>query len=119
MLETTIAGSLPRPAWLAEPEALKGEWKLSGEELEDGKRRAATEWIRHQEEAGIDILTDGEVFRKHFVHTFLEGIDGIDQDVKTVMGIRDNRYDLEVPTVTGPLSRPKSVHSEEFNSCAA
>jgi len=114
MLETTIAGSLPRPAWLAEPEALKGEWKLSGEELEDGKRRAATEWIRHQEEAGIDILTDGEVFRKHFVHTFLEGIDGIDQDVKTVMGIRDNRYDLEVPTVTGPLSRPKSVHLEEF-----
>ncbi|MGI9343356.1 MAG: methionine synthase, partial [Gammaproteobacteria bacterium] len=89
-------------------------WKLSGAELEEGKRRAATEWIRHQEEAGIDILTDGEVFRKHFVHTFLEGIEGIDQDVKTVMGIRDNRYDLEVPTVTGPLSRPKPVHLEEF-----
>ncbi len=114
MLETTIAGSLPRPAWLAEPEALKGEWKLSGEELEEGKRRAAVEWIRHQEEAGIDVLTDGEVFRKHFVHTFLEGIEGIDQNVKTVMGIRDNRYDLEVPTVTGPVSRPKSVHLEEF-----
>jgi 5-methyltetrahydropteroyltriglutamate--homocysteine methyltransferase len=114
MLETTIAGSLPRPAWLAQPEALKGDWKLSGEELEEGKRRAATEWIRHQEEAGIDVLTDGEVFRKHFVHTFLEGIEGIDQDVKTVMGIRDNRYDLEVPTVTGPLSRPKPVHLEEF-----
>ena len=114
MLETTLAGSLPRPAWLAESEALKGAWKLEGQELEDGKRRAATEWIRHQEEAGIDILTDGEVFRQHFVHTFLEGIEGIDQDVKTLMGIRDNRYDLEVPTVTGKLSRPKPVHREEF-----
>ena len=114
MLETTIAGSLPRPAWLAQPEALKGDWILSGEELEEGKRRAVTEWIRHQEQAGIDILTDGEVFRKHFVHTFLEGIEGIDQNVKTLMGIRDNRYDLEVPTVTGPVTRPQSVHVDEF-----
>jgi len=114
LLRTTIAGSLPRPVWLAEPEALKGAWKLSGEALEDGKRRAATEWIQHQEEANIDILTDGEVFRTHFVHAFLEGIDGIDQDKKTLMGIRDNRYDLEVPTVTGPLSRPKAVHVEDF-----
>jgi len=114
MLETTIAGSLPRPAWLAEPEALKGAWKLDGQELEDGKRRAAAEWIKHQEAAGIDILTDGEQFRTHFVHSFLEHIDGIDQNVKTVMGIRDNRYDLEVPTVTGPVSRPNSVHVDEF-----
>ena len=74
MLETTIAGSLPRPDWLAEPEALKGAWKLSGAELEEGKRRAAAEWIRHQEDAGIDILTDGEQFRTHFVHSFLEHI---------------------------------------------
>ena len=114
LLRTTIAGSLPRPVWLAEPEALKGAWKLSGEALEDGKRQAATEWIAHQEEANIDILTDVEVFRTHFVHAFLEGIDGIDQDKKTLMGIRDNRYDLEVPTVTGPLSRPKSVHVDDF-----
>ncbi len=114
MLETTIAGSLPRPDWLAEPEALKGAWKLEGDALEQGKRRAVEEWIRHQEQAGIDVLTDGEVFRRHFVHTFLEGIEGIDQDTKTVMGIRDNRYDLEVPTVTGPLSRPKSIHVDEF-----
>ena len=82
MFETTIAGSLPRPAWLAEPEALKGGWKLSGAELEAGKKRACEEWIRNQEDAGIDILTDGEVFRKHFVHSFLEKIVGIDQNIK-------------------------------------
>jgi 5-methyltetrahydropteroyltriglutamate--homocysteine methyltransferase len=114
MFETTIAGSLPRPDWLAEPERLKGGWKLEGQELEEGKRRACAEWISNQEEAGIDILTDGEVFRKHFVHSFLEKIDGVDQDKKTLMGIRDNRYDLEVPTVTGPVSRPASVFVEDF-----
>jgi 5-methyltetrahydropteroyltriglutamate--homocysteine methyltransferase len=114
MFDTTIAGSLPRPDWLAEPEKLKGGWKLEGAELEAGKRRACEEWIRHQEEVGIDILTDGEVFRKHFVHSFLEGIEGIDQDKKTVMGIRDNRYNLEVPTVTGKLSRPAPVFLEDF-----
>ncbi|MDJ0928242.1 MAG: methionine synthase [Gammaproteobacteria bacterium] len=114
MLDTTIAGSLPRPDWLAEPEILKGDWKLSGEALAAGQRRAAEEWIRHQEAAGIDILTDGEVFRRHFVHTFLEGIDGIDQNKKTLMGIRDNRYDLEVPTVTSAVTRPKPVHLEEL-----
>jgi len=114
LLKTTIAGSLPRPVWLAEPEALKGAWKLSGAELEKGKRRAAAEWIKHQEDAGIDILTDGEQFRSHFVHAFLEHIDGIDQEKKTLMGIRDNRYDLEVPTVTGKLLRPHPVHVDEF-----
>jgi len=113
MLETTIAGSLPRPDWLAEPEKLKGGWKLAGDELEQGKRRAAAEWIRLEEEAGIDTLTNGEVFRIHFVHGFLEHIDGIDWERKTLMGIRDNRYDLEVPTVTAKLSRPAPVHLEE------
>ena len=113
MFETTIAGSLPRPDWLAEPETLKGAWKLSGAELEDGQRRAAAEWLHIEEEAGIDIVTDGEQFRAHFVHGFLEKIDGIDWNKKTVMGIRDNRYDLEVPTVTSHLSRPSPVHLEE------
>lgn len=113
MLETTIAGSLPRPDWLAEPETLKGAWKLQGQALEDGKRRAAAEWLHHEEEAGIDIVTDGEVFRSHFVHGFLEKLEGIDWQKKTLMGIRDNRYQLEVPTVTGPLARPAPVHLEE------
>jgi len=114
MFESTIAGSLPRPDWLAEPEKLKGGWKLEGEELKEGQRRACREWIAHQEEAGISILTDGEVYRRHFVHSFLNGIQGIDQNKKTVMGIRDNRYNLEVPTVTEAISRPKGVFVEDF-----
>jgi 5-methyltetrahydropteroyltriglutamate--homocysteine methyltransferase len=113
MFETTIAGSLPRPDWLAEPETLKGAWRLKGAELEEGKRRAALEWIRHQEEAGIDTVTDGEQFRSHFVHGFLEHIDGIDWNRKTLMGIRNDRYKLEVPTVTGRLVRTHPVHLDE------
>jgi len=113
MLETSIAGSLPRPDWLAEPETLKGAWKLSGQALEDGKRRAAAEWLGHQEAAGIHIVTNGEVFRQHFVHGFLEGLTGIDWQKMTRMGIRNNRYELDVPTVVAPLSRPAPVHLDE------
>ena len=113
MLETTIAGSLPKPSWLAEPEALWAPWRLDGAELTQGKRDAALVWLKVQEAAGIDIVSDGEQFRVHFVHGFLEHIDGIDWDKKTPMGIRNDRYTVEVPTVTQSLSRPAPVHLEE------
>jgi 5-methyltetrahydropteroyltriglutamate--homocysteine methyltransferase len=113
MLETTLAGSLPKPGWLAEPEKLWAPWRFEGEDLNRAQERAAAEWIKHQEDAGIDIVTNGEVFRTHFVHGFLEHIDGIDWNKKTAMGIRDNRYTVQVPTVTGPVSRSKSVHLDE------
>jgi 5-methyltetrahydropteroyltriglutamate--homocysteine methyltransferase len=113
MLETTLAGSLPKPDWLAEPEKLWAPWRFEGEDLNRAQERAAAEWIKHQEDAGIDIVTNGEVFRTHFVHGFLEHIDGIDWNKKTAMGIRDNRYTVQVPTVTGPVSRSKSVHLDE------
>ncbi|HUF87004.1 MAG TPA: methionine synthase [Thermohalobaculum sp.] len=113
MFTTTIAGSLPKPAWLAEPEKLWAPWRLEGADLEQGKRDAALVWIKHQESAGIDTVTNGEQFRVHFVHGFLEHIEGIDWQRKTRMGIRDNRYVVDVPTVTGPVSRRSPVHSDE------
>jgi 5-methyltetrahydropteroyltriglutamate--homocysteine methyltransferase len=113
MFQTTIAGSLPKPSWLAEPEKLWPAWRLAGEELEQAKRDAALLWIKEEEDLGIDIVTDGEQFRIHFVHGFLEHIAGIDWQKKTKMGIRDNRYVVEVPTVTGPVSRKRPVHAEE------
>jgi 5-methyltetrahydropteroyltriglutamate--homocysteine methyltransferase len=113
MLQSTIAGSLPKPDWLAEPQKLWAPWRLQGEALAAAQQRSAAEWIRHQEEAGIDIVTDGEQFRVHFVHGFLEHIQGIDWERKTAMGIRDNRYTVQVPTVTGPVSRPRPVHLHE------
>jgi 5-methyltetrahydropteroyltriglutamate--homocysteine methyltransferase len=113
LFPATIAGSLPKPGWLAETEKLWPEWKLEGEALTQAQRDAALVWIKHQEDAGISVVSDGEQFRRHFVHGFLESIAGIDWEHKTAMGIRDNRYVVDVPTVTGPLSRPKSVHGEE------
>jgi 5-methyltetrahydropteroyltriglutamate--homocysteine methyltransferase len=113
MLETTIAGSLPKPAWLAEPEKLWASWRQEGAELERAKRDAALVWLKEQEAAGIDIVSDGEQFRVHFVHGFLERIEGIDWAKKTKMGIRDNRYVVDVPTVTAAVRRRGSVHGEE------
>ena len=113
LFQTTVAGSLPKPAWLAEPEKLWAPWRLEGEALDAAKRDAALVWLKEQEAAGIDVVSNGEQFRVHFVHGFLEHVDGIDWQTKTKMGIRDNRYVVDVPTVTGPVSRPRSVHGEE------
>ena len=113
MLETTIAGSLPKPAWLAEPEKLWPAWRQDGADLERAKRDAALIWLKEQEAAGIDIVSDGEQFRVHFVHGFLERIEGIDWARKTRMGIRDNRYVVDVPTVTAPVRRRGPVHGEQ------
>ncbi len=113
MLETTTVGSLPKPDYLAETEKLWPAWRLEGEALTRAKERAAAEWLHHQEEAGIHILTAGEQHRIHFVHGFLETLDGIDWEKKTPMGIRDNRYTVDVPTVTGAIARPRPVHLDE------
>jgi 5-methyltetrahydropteroyltriglutamate--homocysteine methyltransferase len=113
MLETTIAGSLPKPAWLAEPRMLWAPWQLAGEALAEAKRDATLLALKEQEDCGIDIVTDGEQARQHFVHGFLEQIEGVDFDRRVAMGIRNNRYEAQVPTVTGPLRRKGSVHAVE------
>ena len=113
MFEASIAGSLPKPAWLAEPNVLWPPWKLSGDALATAKRGATLARLKQQEDAGIDIVTDGEQSRQHFVHGFLENVEGIDFDKRVEMGIRDNRYKAMVPTVTGPLRLRDRVHATE------
>jgi 5-methyltetrahydropteroyltriglutamate--homocysteine methyltransferase len=119
LFAATVAGSLPKPAWLAEPEKLWAAWRSAGAELEQAKRDAVLLWLKLQEDAGIDIASDGEQSRIHFVHGFLEHIDGIDWQKKTKMGIRDNRYVVDVPTVTAPVTRKRSVHSEDVRFARA
>jgi 5-methyltetrahydropteroyltriglutamate--homocysteine methyltransferase len=113
MLETTIAGSLPKPGWLAETGKLWPAWRAQGAELERAKRDATLLWLKEQEDAGIDIVTDGEQSRQHFVHGFLEFVEGIDFEHKVKMGIRNNRYDAMVPVVVGPLRLKGRVHQSE------
>ncbi len=113
MLETTTAGSLPKPGWLAETEKLWPAWRLQGEALAEGKRDAVLVALKEQETAGIDIVTEGEMGRQHFVHGFLERLSGIDFQKRQTIGIRADRYKAVCPTVTGPIRRTASVHGAE------
>lgn len=113
MFETAIAGSLPKPSWLAEQNKLWPQWKQSGEALAEAKGDATLLWVKAQEDAGIDTIGDGEQSRQHFVHGFLESVEGIDFEHKVKMGIRNNRYDAMVPTVVAPLRLRGRVHEPE------
>ena len=112
LLPTSTAGSLPKPSWLAQPEVLWSPWKLEGQELIDGKQDALRLSLHEQQQAGIDILGDGEQSRQHFVTTFIEHLEGIDFEKRETVRIR-NRYDASVPRVVGPVSRKKPVFVED------
>ena len=113
LFRTAVAGSLPKPAWLSETNKLWPQWKAAGDELVQAKADATLLWIKAQEDAGLDVIGDGEQSRQHFVHGFLEQVAGIDFDHKVKMGIRNNRYDAMVPQVVGKLSLKGRVHETE------
>ena len=112
LLQTTIAGSLPKPSWLAAPNELWAPWRLEGDALAEGKRDAVRLVLRDQEQAGIDIVSDGEQTRRHFVTTFIEALDGVDFEHKRTVRIR-NRYDADVPVVVGPVARRHPVFVDD------
>src|SRR5271156_6439837 len=113
LFPTTIAGSLPKPEWLAEPNTLWAPWKSTGSELTRAKRDATMLAVKLQEDAGVDIVTEGEQARQHFVHGFLVNIEGIDFAHKVEMGIRKDRYKAMVPQVVAPLTLKGHVHADE------
>ncbi|MGB9272702.1 MAG: methionine synthase [Pseudolabrys sp.] len=110
---STVAGSLPKPSWLAESSKLWPQWRLQGDELAAAKLDATLLAIKWQEDAGLDIICDGEMSRQHFVHGFLEFVDGIDFAHKVEMGIRADRYKAMVPVVRGELELKGRVHQTE------
>lgn len=112
VLPTSTAGSLPKPSWIAEPEKLWSPWKLEGDDLVQGKRDALLVSLQEQLHAGIDIVSDGEQTRQHFVTTFIEHLDGVDFEKRETVRIR-NRYDASVPTVVGAVSRQKPVFVDD------
>jgi 5-methyltetrahydropteroyltriglutamate--homocysteine methyltransferase len=113
LFPATVAGSLPKPAWLAEPNRLWAPWRLEGKDLETAKADATLIALKLQEDAGIDIVSDGEQARQHFVHGFLEAVDGIDFNRRVEMGIRNDRYKAMCPTVVGDLRLRSRVHAAE------
>ena len=119
LFPASIAGSLPKPAWLAEPNKLWPQWKLAGDELAQAKLDATLLAVKWQEDAGLDIVCDGEMSRQHFVHGFLEFVDGIDFSNKVEMGIRADRYKAMVPVVRGALTLKSRVHEAEARHARA
>ena len=113
MFHTAIAGSLPKPAWLAETGKLWPKWQAEGDALARAKADATLLWIKLQEDAGLDVIGDGEQSRQHFVHGFLEQVDGIDFANKVEIGIRNDRYKALVPQVVAPLRLKGRVHATE------
>ncbi len=112
MFDTAIAGSLPKPEWLAETQKLWPQWKAEGAALQQAKLDATLLWIKAQEDAGLSIIGDGEMSRQHFVHGFLEQVEGIDFDHKVEMGIRADRYKAMVPQVVSALKLRGRVHDK-------
>ena len=113
LFPTTIAGSLPKPSWLAETERLWPQWRQSGDALAEAMRDATRIALFEQERAGIDVVTDGEQSREHFVHGFVAGLEGIDFAKKVRRGIRGDRYEADCPSVVAPIHRPNSVHAAD------
>ncbi|GAA0468334.1 MULTISPECIES: methionine synthase [Tatumella] len=112
LLPTSTAGSLPKPSWLAQPEKLWSPWKLDDEILIEGKKDALRLSLDDQLRAGIDIVSDGEQTRQHFVTTFIEHLSGVDFEKREVVKIR-NRYDASVPTVVSAVERRKPVFVDD------
>ncbi len=113
MFDTAIAGSLPKPAWLAETEKLWPQWRVQEPYLQQAKLDATLLWIKAQEDAGMSVIGDGEMSRQHFVHGFLEQVAGIDFEHKVEMGIRNDRYKAMVPQVMSAVSLKGRVHAAE------
>jgi 5-methyltetrahydropteroyltriglutamate--homocysteine methyltransferase len=112
LLPTSIVGSLPKPAWLAPPEKLWSPWNLNGEQLLEGKQDALRIALHEQQLASVDIISDGEQTRQHFVTTFIEHLSGVDFENRKIVKIRD-RYDASVPVVVGEVVRQKAVFVDD------
>ena len=112
ILPTSTVGSLPKPAWLAPPEKLWSPWKLEGDQLVEGKQDALRISLQEQHSSGIDIISDGEQTRQHFVTTFIEHLSGVDFKNRKTVKIRD-RYEASVPVVVDEVARQKAVFVDD------
>jgi 5-methyltetrahydropteroyltriglutamate--homocysteine methyltransferase len=107
----------PSPAGWPKPTSSGRNGAPKATRCAQAKADATLLWIKAQEDAGLDIVTDGEQSRQHFVHGFLEQVEGIDFEHKVKMGIRNNRYNAMVPQVVAPL-RSRAACMPSRRGCA-
>ncbi len=105
-IATTTVGSFPRPNWLAQRERSEVTFRLEGELLREAQEDATIAILHEQERAGLDLLTDGEQRRPHFINHVLGTLEGVDLVRRRDRAIR-RRTDVErpVPRVVGPIRR--------------
>ncbi len=111
MLRTMIVGSLPRPSWLAQPSQVYTSFGLEGDALREAQDDAVLLALRDQEVAGLDIVTDGEQRRRHYIWGFCEGLTGLDFTRLVKIQTRGNRYGalVDAARVVGRVRRPRPV----------
>lgn len=111
VLLTTTVGSFGKPEYLQKARNARARGKLGESELLELERKATEEWIRVQEEIGLDILVDGEMYRGDMVAYFAEKLEGY-----TIGGLvrsYGNRY-YHKPIISGQIKRPKPMTVEWF-----
>lgn len=114
MLQTMITGSLPRPTWLVPAGQMYVHWKLESDTLAEGQDDAVLLALLDQDEAGIDIVTDGEQRRRHYIWGFVEELEGVDFTRLAKIPTRGGRYGntVDAARVVGPLRRRTSTVRE-------
>ena len=111
ILLTTTVGSFGKPDYLQKARNANARGKLSDAELTDLEKKATEEWIRRQEDIGLDILVDGEMYRGDMVAYFAERLDGF--KIGGLVRSYGNRY-YHKPVIASKVSRPKPMTVDWF-----
>src|SRR5438874_6686996 len=122
LFSTTLVGSLPQPEWLIDRQKLAGRfpprvrarelWRVPEPWLREAQDDATLLAIRAQEDAGLDIVTDGEIRRESYSNHFATALDGLDLEHPGTVRNRSG-IDIPVPRVTGELRRPAPVQVDD------
>ncbi len=118
LLATTVIGSHPQPGWLVDREALIGAgvprvrntglWRVEPDHLDEAIEAATLVAIADQEDAGVDIITDGEVGRESYFNHFANSLGGVDRE-RLGVGVNRRGTHSDVPLVSGPIERTEPV----------
>ncbi|HEX2170967.1 MAG TPA: methionine synthase [Dehalococcoidia bacterium] len=113
-LMTTLVGSLPKPSWLGKEAGTYSTFQDLGAALEEAQDDATIVAIREQELTGLDIVSDGEQRREHYIRHVIRRFSGFDFDHLSEKQTRGGRYTVQVPRITGPVARTEPVLARDF-----
>jgi len=123
LLPTTVVGSYPQPGWLVDHEMMMAitpprvrmarVWRFEGDRLKEAQDDATRLAVHDMEEAGLDVVTDGEIRRESYFNLFATALSGIDLDQPGAMPDRTGAM-VPVPRVVGPIRRLRPVQLDDY-----